>query len=161
MLNEILSVAIKFSPWLPVRSFRSWLMWRWMNWNPRRAKQNFRELRESLDGIREQAAVDGKVNKAARANLVERLEWLDIWPRSIRGVRAEELVSAEADYLHRCTRSNYGIELARQKFPKEGPQEWKCRTDSQGEFMGDEYRHDQLAWHWQRLKEKGTQEVAE
>ena len=66
------------------------------------------------------------------------------------------MVVTESDYLHRCTRSKYGLELARQKFPMDGPQEWRSRTDSQGEFMGDEYRLDQLAWHYeQSQKQKG------
>ena len=125
-----------------------------MSRSPKRAMRKFKELREPLDGIREQAVVDGEVTKAARAVVVDQLELLDIWPRGIRGVRAEKMVSAEADYLHRCTGSDYGMELARQKFPKDGPQEWRCRTDSQGEFMGDEYRQNQLAWHYQRLRRR-------
>ena len=84
--------------------------------------------------------------------VAQRLEWLNVWPRAIRGERAAKVLVAEADYLHRCTGSDYGLELARQKFPKDGPQKWLM--DSQGEFMGDEYRQDQLAWHYERLREK-------
>ena len=72
-----------------------------------------------------------------------------------KGRARSENGGRRADYLHRCTGSKYGLELARQKFPKDGPQEWRTPTDSQGEFMGEEYRLDQFAWYYEQLKKNG------
>ena len=36
-----------------------------------------------------------------------------------------------------------------------GPQEWRCRTDSRGEFMGDEYHQDLLEQHHVEMVARG------
>ena len=123
-------------------------------WRPDCATRRFASLRCRLDGLREQATV-GTVNERFLLGVALRLEWLSVWPRGIRGERAARMVGAEADYLHRCTGSEYGLELARRKFPKDGPQEWRTPTDSQGEFMGEEYRLDQLTRYYEQLKKNG------
>ena len=128
----------------------SWLMRRVLSRFSQWAERRFKALREPLAGIIEQAT-EGTVNAAVMSQLALRLEWLDVWLRGIRGERATKMVGSEADYLHRCSGADNGLELARRKFPKDGPQEWRCRTDSQGEFMGDKYRQDQLAWHCEQL----------
>ena len=48
------------------------------------------------------------------------------------------MVGAEADYLLRCTRLHCGLEIARCKFPKDGPRKRPGRTETRGEFMGDQ-----------------------
>lgn len=118
--------------------------------SPLRAERRFRALREPLAGVTEQAT-EGAVSADAKSQLALRLEWLDIWPRGIRGERATRMVGPEADYLYHCTETDNGLQLARQKFPKDGPQEWGCWTDSQGEFMGDKYSQDLLASRFEPL----------
>ena len=61
--------------------------------------------------------------------------------------------------IPRMRDSHHGLlELARHKFPEDGPQDWMM--DSQGELMGDEYRRDQLAWHYERLRKKDEQAIS-
>ena len=69
------------------------------NWFPEWAKRRFLSLRWRLDGLREQATV-GTVTERLLSNVARRLEWLDVWPRDIRGERAAKLVVAAADCPH-------------------------------------------------------------
>ena len=114
---------------------------------PERAERKFKELREGLNGLREQATFEG-VQEPHRVAIASALASLDIWPQAIRGERSQKMIEAEADYLNRCTGSRFGLKMAREKFPKGGPQEWRCRTDSQGEFMGDEYHQDLFSQYY-------------
>ena len=94
----------------------------------------------------------GKVMEVHRTAVAADLAFLDIWPQGIRGERSGDMVGAEADYLERCTGSRFGLGIAREKFPKDGTQGWRCRTDSQGEFMGDEYQRDVLGRYYDELQ---------
>ena len=137
-----------------IRTLWPTMMRWWLRRHPEWAERRFRGLREGLNGLREQATF-GDVREAHRTAIAWALASLDIWPQGIRGERSEGMIEAEADYLHRCTGSKLGLEVAKRKFPKDGPQEWRCRTDSQGEFMGDEYRQDLLGQHYEELVRRG------
>lgn len=111
---------------------------RWLfNRCPLQAERRFKSLREPLARVKKEAAL-GSGGEHARSSLALRLEQLDIWPQAIRGERARCKVGLEADYLLGCAHLHCGLEIARCKFPKDGPQKRENRTETHGESMRDQ-----------------------
>ena len=156
MLSVVITVTAALLIWLfkPAIKIGWSRLMRWMlNRRSQWAQRRLKALRGRLDGFVKQVTA-GEPREDARAFVMLRLEWLDIWPQGIRGEGAGNMVGAEAEYLLRCTDSDYGLELARTRFPRDGTQEWMPYGDGVGAFMGDEYRRSQLEWHYGQMKKR-------
>ena len=148
MLPCIISINwVRLAEWPSVRQGVAMLIRWWRRQWPGLAERRFKELRDPLAYILQQAVQDGEVKEPARSDVVAWLERLDIWPMGIMGWKSEKMVGAEADYLRRCTEYDGGLEWARLKFPKVGQQEWKYPPDGAAEFLADQLGRffDQMA----------------
>ena len=143
ILHKVVSVS-----WSPLMR---WFLKLYPQWIQRWAQSRFENLSVPLAGLKEQATA-GQINLPHIYFIQSRLEWLDVWPRGIRKERGARMIGPEAEYLYRCSKAPNGLELAREKFPKGGEQDYW--TDGQGEFMRDEYYADQAKWYYRKKKDK-------
>ena len=145
MINTIEKLAPKWA-WRKRLRLIAWLYVTHYRRNPGKAVNAFKALRDRIAGIHERVGAGDDPQGDVLDEIVFWLETLSIWPRAMRGERAADKIAKEVDYLYDCTEHEYGLDLARARFPKSGDQEW--RGD------GDDFLNDQLGWHHDQMQKR-------